>query len=217
MRVNWCTRRERADHGVVVHMNVAGELRAVFEHDAVADDAIVRDVRVGHDEIVAADARDVAAFVRAAVGGGEFAEFVGVARFEPGALAVIGEILRVAADGRKRNRNDCCGRISRGRAPRRGFRRCSRRRVPLHRRQRRKRRREHFVPTSREGETMARGSISLIGAFSTVSPTGACSGSRSTILHISVASAASSPFTEARPSSLQKPPRQASTFISIRN
>ena len=102
MRVNWWTRRKGADDGVVLHMNVSGELRAVFENDAVADDAIVRDVRVGHDEIVAADARDVAAFVRAAVGGGKFAEFIGVAHFEPGALAVIGEVLRIAADGGER-------------------------------------------------------------------------------------------------------------------
>ncbi len=67
MRVNWCTQAERADHGVIVHMNVAGELRAILENDAVAEDAIVGDVRIGHDEIVAADAGDIAALVRAAV------------------------------------------------------------------------------------------------------------------------------------------------------
>src|ERR1700692_4080992 len=42
-------------------------------------------------------------------------------------------------------------------------------------------------------------------------------GTRSTILHISVASAASCPSTVARPSSLQKSPRQEITFISTFN
>lgn len=42
-------------------------------------------------------------------------------------------------------------------------------------------------------------------------------GTRSTILHINVASAASWPFTVARPSSLQKSPRHEITFTSILN
>ena len=67
----------------------------------VADDAIVRDMRVGHDEIVAAHAGDAAAFDRAAVYGGEFAEFVGVADLQRDALAVVGQILRIAADDRE--------------------------------------------------------------------------------------------------------------------
>src|SRR5258708_28034729 len=41
--------------------------------------------------------------------------------------------------------------------------------------------------------------------------------SRSTILHINVASAASCPSTVARPSSLQKSPRHEITFISTFN
>jgi hypothetical protein len=41
-----------------------------------------------------------------------------------------------------------------------------------------------------------------------------CFGSRSTILHMSMASAASCPSTVARPSSLAKSPRQESTLIS---
>ena len=60
--------------------------------------AIVADVRVGHDEIVAADARGAAAFHGAAIHGGEFAEFVVIADFERDALAVVCEILRIAAD-----------------------------------------------------------------------------------------------------------------------
>ncbi len=59
--------------------------------------AIVSNVRIGHHHIVAAYARDVAALVRAAIHRGEFAEFVRVARFEPGALTVEGKILGVAA------------------------------------------------------------------------------------------------------------------------
>src|SRR3984893_8122317 len=50
--------------------------------------------------------------------------------------------------------------------------------------------------------------------FHFLGSSGVAAGSRSTILHIKVASAASCPSTVARPSSLQKSPRQESTLIS---
>ena len=74
---------ERANHRVILHVDVAGQLRAIFQHHAVAEDAVVRHVRVRHDQVVAADARDVAALHRAAVHRREFAKFVCVADFQP--------------------------------------------------------------------------------------------------------------------------------------
>src|SRR6202047_2887494 len=53
--------------------------------------------------------------------------------------------------------------------------------------------------------------------FHFLGSSGFAAGSRSTILHIKVASAASCPSTVARPSSLQKSPRQEITFISTFN
>ena len=39
----------RADGGIIVHVDVPGELRAIHKYGVVADHAIVGDVRVGHD------------------------------------------------------------------------------------------------------------------------------------------------------------------------
>ena len=63
-----------------------------------ADAAIVRDVRVGQDPVVVADAGDAAAVAGAAVDGDELADAVAVADDEFGALAVELLVLRIAAD-----------------------------------------------------------------------------------------------------------------------
>ena len=56
---------------------------APFDQDhVIADHAIVPDVRVGHDQVVAADARRAAALDRAAMHRAEFAELVRIAHFE---------------------------------------------------------------------------------------------------------------------------------------
>src|SRR2546425_5766405 len=62
-----------------------------------------------------------------------------------------------------------------------------------------------------------RASVDLTHHFSLIAAIVAGAGSRSTILHISVASAASSPLTVALPSSLQKLPRQETTVTSSRS
>src|SRR6185503_15022385 len=52
--------RAAADDRPVVHHDVAGELHRVRDHDPVPDGAVVRHVRVRHEEPVVADARGLA-------------------------------------------------------------------------------------------------------------------------------------------------------------
>src|SRR5262252_7419801 len=89
---------EGTDRGVVFDLNVTGELCTIDENGAVSDDAVMADVRVGHDELVAADPRDSAALDRAAMDGAVLAKFVRIANFEVNALAGVGQILGIAAD-----------------------------------------------------------------------------------------------------------------------
>ena len=93
---------ERADPGVVLDHDVPGELRSIGEDHVIADHAVVTDVRVGHDQVVAADASRAATLDRAAVHGAELAKLVRLAHFESHALARVGQILRVAADDGER-------------------------------------------------------------------------------------------------------------------
>jgi hypothetical protein len=65
----------------------------------VADDAVVRDVHVGHDPVVVADAGDAAAVRGAAVEGDELADRVAVADDQFGRLAVELLVLRIATEG----------------------------------------------------------------------------------------------------------------------
>ena len=67
IRAHWCTATRPAEDGVVVDADVPGERGAVGHDHVVADRAVVRDVGVGHEEAVAADARQPAALDRAAV------------------------------------------------------------------------------------------------------------------------------------------------------
>ena len=95
---------ERADVRVILDGDVAGQRRAIGEDRVVADDAIVGDVRVGHEEIVAADAGDAAAFHRAAVHGAEFAETFSSPTSSEARSPLIFQVLRVAADDGRKNR-----------------------------------------------------------------------------------------------------------------
>ncbi len=56
--------RERADRRVVADLDVAGQRRGVGEDDPASDVGVVRDVRVGHEQVVVADPRDPAAALR---------------------------------------------------------------------------------------------------------------------------------------------------------
>ncbi len=80
---------------------MARECSAVHKYGVIAYRAIVSDMCVGHDQVMAADSRDAATLHRATVYRGELAKFVGVPDFQRHTLAFIGQILRIAADNGK--------------------------------------------------------------------------------------------------------------------
>ena len=85
------------DH-VIADLDVAAERRDVRHHAVITDHAVVRHVRVRHEQVVAADARHALVVRRAAVDGRELAEHVAVADLEPRRLALVLLVLRRIAD-----------------------------------------------------------------------------------------------------------------------
>src|SRR5690606_26764140 len=90
---------EPAEDHVVTDLHVAGQRGVVGEHAVAADDAVVGDVGIGEQPVFVADAGDPAAAAGAAVDGGELADDVAVADFQPHGLAAVLLGVRVAADG----------------------------------------------------------------------------------------------------------------------
>ena len=95
-------RAQCSDGGPILDNDMATQGRSVGHDYVIADGAVVRDVGVGHNEVVAAEASQASAFDGAAIDGDEFADDVVVADFEARGLAVVADILRREADGRKR-------------------------------------------------------------------------------------------------------------------
>ena len=89
---------EAAHDHPVAELHVPAERGVVGHHDVVAELAVVRHVRVGHEQVVVADARDALVVRRAAVDGAELAEHVAVADLEPRRLAPVLLVLRRIAD-----------------------------------------------------------------------------------------------------------------------
>ena len=83
MCTNWCTPREAAEDRPVADRDVAGELACVGEDGVVADLAVVREVHVGHDPVVVAQARHAGVLRRAAVDRDVLADGVAVADLHP--------------------------------------------------------------------------------------------------------------------------------------
>jgi hypothetical protein len=96
-------RAQAADDGMIAHDDMSRQSGVVGENRLVPDYAIVRDVRVGEEEITVADDRFLAG-TRAAMDGGKFAEGVALADFEMGRLALVFQVLRLEADGRVRKK-----------------------------------------------------------------------------------------------------------------
>jgi hypothetical protein len=95
---NWCACVLPPRIAPVADADMAGDLRQVGEDGVVADLAVVREVHVGHDPVVVADARDARILHRAAVDGAELAEGVAVPDLDPGRLALVLLVLRRRAD-----------------------------------------------------------------------------------------------------------------------
>src|SRR5262249_40838941 len=101
--------REPPDAGVLMHDAVAGDQRAIADLDpsgeqrvsrddgGISDAAIVRDVRILHEEVVVADDGDLAALA-AAMNRGALAKDVAIADPQLARTAGIGNILWLVAD-----------------------------------------------------------------------------------------------------------------------
>src|SRR5271170_780975 len=82
-------RTERTHRGVVLHGHMTGECPSVYKYDVIAHRAIVSDVRVGHDQVMAADSRDAATLHRPAIYSGKLVKFVGLSNFQRHTLAPV--------------------------------------------------------------------------------------------------------------------------------
>ena len=105
-------RAQRSHHRPLSDRDVAAQGRGIGQDDVVADDAIVRDMGVGHDQRVAANAGQSAALDGAAVDGDKLANLVVVADLEARRFAGVGDVLRRHADRTRRERNHCPTRFS---------------------------------------------------------------------------------------------------------
>lgn len=91
-------RAKRADDGMIVDDYVPAERGRIRHDDVVSDLAIVRDVGVRHDEIMAAHTRKSTAFHRAPIDGDKFADSVVISYLETRGFAGVSQILRSQAD-----------------------------------------------------------------------------------------------------------------------
>src|SRR6185437_10938543 len=91
-------RRKTAENDPVADLDMTGEGDAIGEHRVASHDAVVRDVRVSHEEIVVADMGDGPVVDRAAVHRAAFAKDVAVTDLEAGRLAAIFLVLRRIAE-----------------------------------------------------------------------------------------------------------------------
>ncbi len=107
IRQNWCTPLNALIVGPVADGHVSGERDRVTEHAAAADGHIVRDVRIGHQQVVVADLCQQAAALGAAMNRDELADRVPVADPREGALAFVFLVLRGDADRGIREKR-CC-------------------------------------------------------------------------------------------------------------
>src|SRR6202161_2553585 len=182
-------------------------------------------MRRREEQVVAADHRLAAAFDRATIDRHLLAKRVAVAYYELDVLAVKTQILRIAADRAERMKNVVAPDLRRPRNDRVRVQNAAVAqfdivanhsvRPDLQARPKLRRRRDRSLHMNmRDAHAFG---CSAFGA-SVFAFASAGFGSRSTILHISVASAHKLPSTVARPSSLAKsPPRQFTTLISSFN
>src|SRR6266849_8393927 len=181
-----------------------------------ADMAIVPHVRGGQEKVSVADGGFSAAPDGAATDSHVFAKGVSIADEQLRLLALESEVLGITADRAKRIEHIVASNL--GRALHYGMRVQDTAVAELDIFADDGKRAYAHAGTQLRARRYHRVRMNLRGAhFSAASTLAVTGNSRSTILHISVASAASWPSTVARPSSLQKSPRQEITFISTFN
>src|ERR1051325_1405967 len=83
----------RADVRAVRDLHVPGQRRAVSHNHTIAEDAIMRDVGLGHDQAIVARLRDDPPALRAAMNGDEFAYAIAPADARLGGLSLVFQVL----------------------------------------------------------------------------------------------------------------------------
>src|ERR1700751_3611788 len=95
-------RAQRAHHGPFFDRHMPRESRAIDQHGVVSDNRIVPNMRIRHDQGVAAHLGHASAFYRASIDRHALANFVVVANFQPCGLALVSDVLRRHANRAKR-------------------------------------------------------------------------------------------------------------------
>src|SRR6267378_1827208 len=207
-------RAKRANRHEIFHRHVSRQRRAVHKQRVAANHAIVPDVRIRQKKIAVPQRSFATVFLRSPADRYVFPKNISVSGNELHALPAKRIVLRIAS-----HYTECMKHIV-----------LAKLRRPLHDRMRVQHAavsQFHLFANNRVradldafAKLRARTQDGLRMNFSRGHFAGSSAlagGSRSTILHISVASAASCPSTVAFPSSLQKSPRHESTFISTLN
>lgn len=85
-------------NNIVVDTHMAGQCGVIGKNNVIAHHAIVRDVHVGHDPVVVADAGNATFLGGTPINGAEFAKGIAVANFQFRWLAAVLFVLRILAD-----------------------------------------------------------------------------------------------------------------------
>jgi hypothetical protein len=93
--------RIRSERRVVFYYHVAGKSSSIREYNVAADATVVRNVSLGHDQVVIADFRQVPAPLGTALKSRELPERVALSRAQPASFAPILAILRGLTGGDK--------------------------------------------------------------------------------------------------------------------
>src|ERR1700683_2030547 len=213
-------RRGKSNRCEIFDGHVSRKRRSIYKQVVVANVAVVPNVRRGQKQILVADGCPSATLRGAATDRHVFAKRISLADDQFGVLAAKPKVLRIAANRAERMKHIVPPNLRRTLHNRVGVKHAAipqlhpvadhRVRTNLHAGAQLRSRRDRCLQMDMrdahafDSSTFASVFVAALGF-----------GSRSTILHINVASAASCPSTVARPSSLAKsPPRQESTLTS---
>ena len=93
--------RKTAEYGMTMELHMSRQGSAVRHDDMIANDAIVRDMGIGHKQVVAAYLGDALVLLGAAMQGRKLANRIAVAYFEPSDFVGVLFVLWVFTNGRK--------------------------------------------------------------------------------------------------------------------
>ena len=104
MRMNWWMATIPPKIAIIIDANMPPQGGGIGQDDVVADDAVVGDVGIGHEQIVVADAGNAASPLGAAIDGNTLAKDIVVADHQPSFLPAVAQVLwRVAKGGERKN------------------------------------------------------------------------------------------------------------------